>query len=1162
MNTKEQVTTILLIISDDRELVESIREQLDEQGYGIHSVSVGAREIRSVLRKEEIDLVLLDVRGRDIVSMFTILRELDLPLMFLVDDTLEELPSSLTDIPSYGYVDIRSSGSLMDASIMTALNLFDSHREFHRREVLIRREQEEKYYKAFRSIPGAVTVSSLIDGRYLEVNEGFERFIGYSREEALGKTSTELNLWVRPEDREKMARELVDKGRIINREYKFRTKPGEEGHGLLSAETITLGGEPCLVAVIIDIRDKKRVEEALRLNEERMKLALEGSQDGLWDWDLTTAEAYHSDRFATMLGYEPEELPYTDDAWSDLLHPDDREAAFQEVDRYLKGEDRVFDSVFRMKAKDGSWRWIRGRGKALWNREGTPVRFVGFNTDITEIRKTENELRESREILQNVFQSLAEGILILDTDYRITYINRSLEKLSGLDGDEARGRVPWEVFPMLADQVRQAMGKAMSGEEILDVEFYYDLPDGRRGWTSESYSPLKDEDGNVQGIVGVINDITVEKEARRELEYSSERFRKLSDLTFEGIVLHQDGVILDVNHSLERMMGYSRDECIGQDSITLFFMEEYHETIRGNVERESSAPYEVMAMRKDGTTFPVEVEARQIYEDDETYRVAALRDISTRKRAEERLARSERNLQAIIENSSEAIVIAQKGYMVFVNPRMETLTGYGKENLMAYPFTDFIHEDERELVLSRHRDRMEGKSVPESYDFRIITREGEVRWVQITSALFEWEEEPATLNLLMDITERKKGEDDLKKARDEADRANRAKSDFLAAMSHEIRTPMNAIIGMTDLALMSGDIEEQQEYLGITRESAYHLLGVINDILDFSKIEAGKLELEDEPVDLAGLFGNLETIFTLEARRKDLDFRLHYDKALPERILGDVTRLRQIIFNLWSNALKFTGEGRIDLHVELMERNRFRVTMEDTGVGIPKEKQRAIFDAFAQQDSSTSRKYGGTGLGLTIVQSLLHQMGGGIQVQSEPGKGSRFIFTLPIRFPAPDAKPVRPGGKFAVEKITEPFNVQAGSPGKAGMGQKTLRILLAEDNSVNAHLAKSVLTRLGHAVTVAEDGEKTLDEICETEYDLILMDIEMPGMDGIEVTEKIRKGRCGQSKKEIPIIAMSAHVVNDIREKAARAGMNGYITKPLEVTRLQSIIDSILYGAR
>ena len=491
-------------------------------------------------------------------------------------------------------------------------------------------------------------------------------------------------------------------------------------------------------------------------------------------------------------------------------------------------------------------------------------------------------------------------------------------------------------------------------------------------------------------------------------------------------------------------------------------------------------------------------------------------------------------------------IVALDGRWLRVNKSLCEIVGYAGAELLQKTFQDITHPDDLDTDLALLRDLIDGRRRFYQMEKRYFHRDGHIVWIRLTASLVR-DSAGAPLHIIAqieDIMERKQLEKNLAHARDQALEASRLKSEFLAMMSHEIRTPMNGVIGMTALLRDSPLTATQADYVRTIESSGDSLLTILNDILDYSKIEAGRIELEIGPFDLRECVNDALDLFAANAREKNIRLDSTIAARVPAWVAGDVTRLRQILVNLVGNAIKFTdaGEVRVRLDAEppdsTTSHQRLTFAVSDTGIGIPSEGMDRLFKSFSQVDASMTRRFGGTGLGLAISKRLAGLMGGTMWVESEPGRGSTFHFTVLVE---PRVAP----------KCAAPRS--SATEADATLGRRCpLRVLVAEDNPVNQRVATLLLQRLGYRATVVGNGLEALTALELADYDLILMDVEMPEIDGCEATRRIRARR--QAPGRPWIIALTAGAMPEDRERALAAGMNDFLTKPVRTDALSAAL--------
>ncbi len=507
-------------------------------------------------------------------------------------------------------------------------------------------------------------------------------------------------------------------------------------------------------------------------------------------------------------------------------------------------------------------------------------------------------------------------------------------------------------------------------------------------------------------------------------------------------------------------------------------------------------------------------------------------------KAEKALRENELRLRTIFESSRDAIGVSLAGIHVYVNPAYRKMFGYENAELIDSSILNLIAVSERPRIIDHIKKRSENIELPSFYETVGLRRTGEEFVMEVTASTYTLEGKLFTLVNLRDITERRRAEEELKKARADAEAGSRAKSYFLATMSHEIRTPMNGIIGFAKMLGMSKLDASQREMISYVEICGNNLLNIINEILDFSKIESGKMEISEEEFELSKLLEQTVSVNLTAASRKNVELTWSLEGGRPGTLSGDGKKLGQVLLNLVNNAVKFTERGFVKLKCFCHGPENGYVTadffVEDTGIGIPAEKISDIFSAFTQAENALTRKYGGTGLGLTISQKLVDLMGGEeITAKSDQGKGSVFTFSLRFKLASSHYEKPEPAAVVQNDRVPGP----------------PVRILLAEDDEMNAILVQRILSWSGYELTVVADGRAAVEEVLRRDFDIILMDVSMPVMDGLEATCSIRDARVA-----VPIIAVTANAVTEELQKYISSGMNDYIVKPFVPDTLISMI--------
>lgn len=920
-----------------------------------------------------------------------------------------------------------------------------------------------------------------------------------------------------------------------------------------------------------DITSHKQVKD-------QMALVFDGANLGYWDWDFVTGRHQVNRQWLDMLGLVEDDLQGYISDWHKRIHPDDRARTWEGIHEHIES-DTPYAIEFRMRHRLGHWVWILGAGAVVErdSRTGEPTRLCGTHQNITARKQSESNLQATYQIISQSSSVVlkwhsTEGLPIeFATENVLQLLGYSVEQLVN-DNLYYQNLIHPEDLPIFSQELVTCQHNP-SCQEIDHLPYRIISRDGGIRWVQDHKVVARNDQGRVTGYQGLVTDITRQRQqssairniisGSHEKQYTSSVLDNLNVLTAETLAADYSLIGEILPHGKPRVLSF----CALTKAMDNRVYTPHPQIISRLIEGKICCHSENVDKQFPGDTWlrergiqglvgiPLYNEKQQI----SGFVIALYRQIiSDPQFLEDILKLFATQITAELERSSaidelqiqkQRLIDAQsishigdwqwywsENYFSW-SDEMYRITGTQRINFMpsfAAILAQLVHPEDRDLFKTTLQNANGGDSI--AFRHRIVMNNGETRHVY-QRGKFIRDQQNRTIGIrgtMQDITERLKTEQRLLEAKQEAERAAEVKAKFLANMSHEIRTPMNAIIGLVELCLNSPIEPKQRDYLERVETAAQGLMSLINDILDFSKMESGKLNLDAVPFSLNNMLDQVFSTMEELCNRKQLALiRPHIDlQNLP--LLGDPQRLKQILINLIGNAIKFTKRGKIEISIKEIERSDQQITLEfaisDTGIGISPEQQRKLFDAFTQGDNSVSRHYGGTGLGLVICKQLVEQMDGHISVTSQPGIGSRFEFSVKLGITDPDnLQPIQ----LNQHKELEPERFQH---------LANARILLVEDNEVNRLVASELLKLIQVQTDCVENGEVALTRLKQNQYDCVLMDVQMPGLDGYQTTRLLRQlAHC----ENLPVIAMTANVMTTDRDRCLKAGMNDFIGKPI-----------------
>jgi PAS domain S-box-containing protein len=998
------------------------------------------------------------------------------------------------------------------------------------------RASEARFRQLADTMPQIVWTATQ-DGSVDYFNARWYEFTGMAPEASL---SDGWRAAVHPDDLPRLAvlrDRAVGEGEVFNAEVRLRHREGPYRYHLI--RSVPVRDEAGRVAqrsgTATDIDDRKRAGEALTISEERLRLALEAGRMGVWDWDVRTGALAWSDNLEPIHGLAPGTFGGTFEAFQQLIHPEDRDSVLRAISRSLEAQSG-FDVEFRTARPDGDVHWMAGKGK-VFSEEGRPARLIGVGMDITGRRQAEDQVRFQAHLLDAVGQAA----IVTDPEGRVIYWNRFAETLYGWTRAEATGRPILElvVAPEEVGRAAEIMGRMHAGES-WSGEITVRRRNGESFPAFVTDTPVFDDRGGLRAIIGVSTDITERKRAEEALRASEERLRLIleSATDYAIFTLDLDGKVATWNSGARNLLGYEEAEIVGRDGKVLFIPEDIERGVPGQeiqkaLER-GRAENERWHVRQDGSRFWASGLLMPLRDGDRAIGLLKImRDTTEQKRIEQELEVSRERLDLVVNSSEVGLWYCDLPFdKLLWNAKCKEHFGLPPNaEVTIDTFYQRLHPEDRERTRRAIERAIEGRT---DYDveYRTVAPGGRVRWVRaIGRAFYDPAGTPLRFDgITVDVTHRIQQEEALREA-------DRRKDEFLATLAHELRNPLAPIRNALHLmGQPAGDGQGHGEERAMAERQVALLARLVDDLMDVARISTGKIELRREVVDLDTIVRR-----AVESARTAIDERDH-DLVVASpggsiRLEADPVRLEQVLWNLLNNAAKYSEPGgRIDLTVE-RDDGEVVLRVRDTGIGIDPAMLPRVFTMFTQVDHRSARTQGGLGIGLGLVKSLVEMHGGTITAHSEgPGTGSEFVVRLPI---LPGAQ--EDGEGPAPASRTSP-------PGRP----PRRRILVVDDNVDAAASLAKVLTRLmGQEVRVAHDGLEALEAADEFRPEIVLLDIGMPGLDGYEVAERLRRE---PEFEGTLLVALTGWGQPEDQRRSQEVGFDRHLVKPVDPEALRELL--------